>query len=197
MLTVSVEQALDSGWLVVAEHARIDPTVRVVGRPGHPVLVGERCLVRSGCVLYWDVVLEQSVSLGHGVVLRDSTLIGAGSSVGTGVCVEGDARIGPNCLVETGTVLTRGIAMGTGVFVGVMVCTTNDREILYRRLGDKSNLKAPVIHDRVRIGSHAVLLPGVVVEADAFVAAGALVTRDVPRGKLVMGMPAAIVGDAP
>ena len=44
-----------------------------------------------------------------------------------------------------------------------------------------------------RIGGGAVLLPGVEVGADAFVAAGAVVTRDVPPGALVMGVPARVV----
>ena len=54
-------------------------------------------------------------------------------------------------------------------------------------------LRGPVLRRGCRIGAGAVLLPGVEIGADAFVAAGAVVTRDVPPGALVVGVPARVV----
>jgi UDP-2-acetamido-3-amino-2,3-dideoxy-glucuronate N-acetyltransferase len=54
-----------------------------------------------------------------------------------------------------------------------------------------------VLRRACRVGGGAVLLPGVEVGEEAFVAAGALVTRDVPARMLVMGVPARIVRDVP
>jgi UDP-2-acetamido-3-amino-2,3-dideoxy-glucuronate N-acetyltransferase len=54
-----------------------------------------------------------------------------------------------------------------------------------------------VLRRACRVGGGAVLLPGVEVGEEAFVAAGALVTRDVPARTLVMGVPARIVRDVP
>jgi acetyltransferase-like isoleucine patch superfamily enzyme len=51
-------------------------------------------------------------------------------------------------------------------------------------------MKGPVIKRGARVGGNAILLPGVVVGEEAFVAAGAVVTRDVPAKAVVKGIPA-------
>jgi acetyltransferase-like isoleucine patch superfamily enzyme len=58
------------------------------------------------------------------------------------------------------------------------------------------DLRGPTLRRGCRIGGGAVLLPGVEVGAEAFVGAGAVVTRDVPPGALVMGVPARVVREA-
>ena len=75
------------------------------------------------------------------------------------------------------------------------VVLTNDSTM--SRHGPEYVLEGAVLRRACRIGGGAILLPGVVVGEEAFVAAGAVVTRDVPAGALAMGVPARVAGDAP
>jgi UDP-2-acetamido-3-amino-2,3-dideoxy-glucuronate N-acetyltransferase len=81
------------------------------------------------------------------------------------------------------------------VFVAPGVTLTNDQTIGRRRAGDE--LRGAVLRRACRIGAGAVLLPGVEVGEEGVVAAGAVVTRDVPPRTLVMGVPARIAREVP
>jgi acetyltransferase-like isoleucine patch superfamily enzyme len=71
------------------------------------------------------------------------------------------------------------------------VLTTNDHAMGRHARGEP--LLGPVFRRACRVGGGAVLVPGVEVGEEAFVAAGALVTRDVPPRAVVMGTPARVV----
>jgi acetyltransferase-like isoleucine patch superfamily enzyme len=77
------------------------------------------------------------------------------------------------------------------VFLGPGVLTTNDDTMARHARGEA--LRGPRLRRACRVGGAAVLLPGVEVGEEAFVAAGAVVTRDVPPGAVVMGVPARVV----
>ena len=77
------------------------------------------------------------------------------------------------------------------MFLAPGVMLTND-PTAGRRPTDME-LRGPTLRRACRVGAAAVLLPGVEIGEDAFVAAGAVVTRDVPAGALVMGVPARVV----
>jgi acetyltransferase-like isoleucine patch superfamily enzyme len=78
--------------------------------------------------------------------------------------------------------------IGNRVFIGPAAVLTNDR---YPPTG-KPELAGPVLEDGAVIGAHATILPGIMVGKDAAVAAGAVVTRDVPPGMMAIGVPAVI-----
>ena len=79
------------------------------------------------------------------------------------------------------------------VFVAPGVTFTNDASAGRRAPGEE--LRGPVLRRRCRVGGGAVLLPGVEVGEEAFVGAGAVVTRDVPARTVVAGVPARVVRD--
>lgn len=78
--------------------------------------------------------------------------------------------------------------IGNEVFIGPNAVLTNDR---YPPTG-KPELKGPVLEDLAVIGANATILPGVCIGRGAAVAAGAVVTKDVPPGKMALGVPAGI-----
>jgi acetyltransferase-like isoleucine patch superfamily enzyme len=79
------------------------------------------------------------------------------------------------------------------VFVAPCVTTTNDNTMARHPPAPEFELRGATLRRACRVGAASVLLPGVEVGEEAFVAAGALVTRDVPARSLVMGVPARVV----
>jgi acetyltransferase-like isoleucine patch superfamily enzyme len=77
------------------------------------------------------------------------------------------------------------------VFIGPGVCTTNDDTMGRHAAGEAQ--QGPYFRRACRVGGGAVLVPGVEIGEEAFVAAAAVVTRDVPRRAVVMGAPARVV----
>jgi acetyltransferase-like isoleucine patch superfamily enzyme len=77
------------------------------------------------------------------------------------------------------------------VFIGPGVVMTNDDAM--GRHGPDAPLRGPVLKRACRVGGGVVLCPGVVIGEEAFIAAGAVVIRDVPERAVVMGVPGRVV----
>ena len=93
--------------------------------------------------------------------------------------------------IQTNVYLTAFSVVEDDVFVGPCACTTNDDTMA--RHDPDMELRGALLRRACRIGGGALLTPGVEVGEEAFVAAGALITRDVPPRAVVMGVPARVV----
>jgi acetyltransferase-like isoleucine patch superfamily enzyme len=91
-------------------------------------------------------------------------------------------------LIQTGVYVTGGSVVEDDVFLGPGVLTTNDDTM--GRHGPDEGLRGAVFRRACRVGGAAVIVPGVEIGREAFVAAGAVVTRDVGEREVVMGVPA-------
>ncbi len=145
-------------------------------------------VVRSGSVIYADVVIGDDFRSGHHVLIREHTRIGAHVVVGTHTVIDGHVEIADFVKIESRCYIPTHARIGARVFLGPGVTLTNDRYPLKMR--DDYRPQGPTIEDGVTLGAAAVVLPGVVIGAGSFVAAGAVVTRDVPADSLAMGNPA-------
>jgi acetyltransferase-like isoleucine patch superfamily enzyme len=128
--------------------------------------------------------------------------VGSGCNIGEGVFVEGGARIGDRVTVKNQVMIWDGVAIEDDVFVGPGVIFTNDAfprsprmAAVEARYKDPAGWrKATVVACGASVGAGAIVLPGLTIGAFALVAAGAVVTRDVPRHCLVVGNPARPAG---
>ena len=122
--------------------------------------------------------------------------IGDGSKVGTFVEIQKNARVGKNCKISSHTFICEGVTIEDECFIGHGVMFINDK---YPRSTTGSGalqteadwVCTPTrIKKRASIGSNATILCGVTIGEGAMVGAGSVVTRDVPDGAIVAGVPA-------
>ena len=153
-----------------------------------PLVLGEGVLVGAGAVVVAGARLADGVMVGDQAHVRERAVIGERSLVGRGSAVDCDVTIGARVRIQTNCYVTAFSEIEDDVFLGPGATTLNDNSAGRRPEGEP--LRGPTLRRGCRIGGGAVVLPGLEVGADAFVAAGAVVTRDVPAGALVVGVPA-------
>jgi UDP-3-O-[3-hydroxymyristoyl] glucosamine N-acyltransferase len=151
--------------------------------------------VCCGAVVYAGATVGSASIIGDQTQVREGAVIGPASVLGRGSSVEFGVRIGTRALIQTDVYLTAGTLVEDDVFLGPGVLTTND-DTMGRHPRDDS-LRGAVFRRACRVGGGVVLVPGVVIGEEAFVAAGAVVTRDVGERQVVMGCPARVVRDVP
>jgi acetyltransferase-like isoleucine patch superfamily enzyme len=153
--------------------------------------LGPRVSVGTGAVVFAGASVGPGVILGDQTFVRERAWIGEGSVIGRGSVVDNDVVIGARVRVQTNVYLTAFTLIEDDVFVGPGAVTTNDDTMA--RHGDELPVRGATLRRACRVGGGAVLTPGVEIGEEAFVAAGAVVTRDVPARAVVMGVPARVV----
>lgn len=153
-----------------------------------PAEIGEGATVAAGAVVVAGARIGPRAFVGDQAHVRERAEIGEESAIGRGSQVDFDVTIGARVRVQSNCYLTARSTVEDDVFVAPGVVTSNDRHA--GRHGPDYDLEGAVLRRACRIGAGAVLLPGVEVGEEAFVAAGAVVTRDVPPRTLAMGVPA-------
>jgi len=152
------------------------------------LVLGPRVTVCAGAIVFAGARIDEGAILGDQSFVRERARVGAASVIGRGSVVDPGVVIGARVRVQTNVYLTQASVVEDDVFVGPCACTTNDDTM--SRHGPEYELRGATLRRACRIGGGAVLVPGVEVGEEAFVGAGAVVTRDVPPRSLVVGSPA-------
>jgi acetyltransferase-like isoleucine patch superfamily enzyme len=179
---------------VLGKRPRLAPGSSAAGAVGALELAVDS-KVCCGAVVFAGAHIGEGSIVGDQAYVRERSRIGASSVIGRGSVVDNDVRVGARVRVQTGVYLTAFTVVEDDVFVGPGATTTNDDTM--NRHGSETPLRGATLRRACRVGGGAVITPGVEVGEEAFVAAGAVVTRDVPARTVVMGVPARAVREVP
>jgi UDP-2-acetamido-3-amino-2,3-dideoxy-glucuronate N-acetyltransferase len=156
-------------------------------------IIGGNAIVRSGTVIYSGTRIGDNSMVGHNCVLRERTVVGHDTCIGTLSCVEGDTKIGNYVGIQSQCYITKYCIIGDYTFIAPCFAGANDAAMTYRREGHGKNLAGFTTEKYVRFAIGVIVLPGVFFGEGCIVGAGSVVTKDVPRYTLVMGIPARAV----
>lgn len=176
--------------VVLGKRPRLARSSSAKGDVGDLVL-GERVTVCSGAIVFAGANIGDEAILGDQSFVRERSQIGPGSVIGRGSVVDNDVTVGARVRVQTSVYLTAFTVVEDDVFVGPGATTTNDNTM--NRHGPETPLRGASLRRACRVGGATVLTPGVEIGEEAFVAAGAVVTKDVPARGVAIGVPARVV----
>ncbi|MDI9370215.1 MAG: N-acetyltransferase [Synergistaceae bacterium] len=161
-----------------------------------PLVIGRGVTIGANCVVYRGAVLGDGVFVGDLASIREDVTVGELTIIGRGATIENKTAIGRRCKIETEVYITAMSAIEDYCFIAPCVAFTNDN-YLGRTEERKKHFGGPTLRRGARIGANATLLPGVTIGEDALVAAGSLVTKDVPPRMIVLGVPARVLRPVP
>lgn len=154
-----------------------------------PARIADRCLIGAGTILYAGCTLGEKVLVADLATIREDVTVGDFTIVGRGVAIENQCTIGSYCKLETNVYITAYSTLEDRVFVAPGTLTSNDN-FIGRTEERFKHFSGVTIKRGGRLGVGSVILPGKTVEADAVVAAGAVLTRDAEAGQVYAGLPA-------
>jgi UDP-2-acetamido-3-amino-2,3-dideoxy-glucuronate N-acetyltransferase len=161
-----------------------------------PCIIEDGVIIGTSAVVYRGCALRKNVMVADLASVRENVEIGEFTIVGRGVTIENKVRIGRRCKLETEAYITALSEIADGCFIAPEVTFTNDNFL--GRTKERFKFHKGVTMKRgARIGANVTVLPGITIHEDALVAAGSVVTRDVPARKIVMGSPARVLRDVP
>jgi len=184
--------------VVVQDGAVLGKPPKLAGREAgelEPLVVEDGAAICAQAIVFAGATIGPGVIVGDQAYVRERARVGAGTVVGRGANIDNDVVIGARVSIQSMVYLTAFSVVEDDVFLGPCAMTTNDDTM--RRHPTGAPLRGATLRRACRIGGGAVLVPGVEVGEEAFVAAGAVVTNDVAPRAVVMGVPARRVRDVP
>jgi acetyltransferase-like isoleucine patch superfamily enzyme len=190
------ERCLIEDGVVLGKRPRLRKGSSAADSIDQPLELADEVTVGANSVVYASATVGPGAIIGDQTQIRERAVIGARSVVGRGSTIDNDVLIGDGVLIQTLVHVTGGSIVEDGVFLGPGVTTTND-DAMGRHHPRDAPLSGITLRRACRIGGGVVLTPGIEIGEEAFVAAGAVVTRDVAAREVVMGVPARVVRRVP
>jgi acetyltransferase-like isoleucine patch superfamily enzyme len=162
--------------------------------PLPPTTIGDGTVVSTGAVVFAGSSVGANCIVGDQSCIRERVQMADNCILGRGSLIENDTTVGAGTRIQAEAYITAYSTLEEDVFIAPCVVTTNDN-FMGRTERRKTLMKGPTIRRGARVGGGAILCPAVEIGEEAFVGAGAVVTKDVPPGKLVVGSPARVLRD--
>jgi acetyltransferase-like isoleucine patch superfamily enzyme len=181
---------------VLGKQPSLSPRSTAKREPLAPLELGPGTIVSTGAIVFAGTKIGARVIVGDQACVRERCVVGDDVVIGRGSLVENDTTIGALTKIQAEAYITAYSTLEDNVFIAPCVVTTNDN---YMGRTEKRHelIKGPTIRRGARIGGGAILCPGVEIGEEAFVGAGAVVTKDVPPRMLVVGTPARVLREVP
>jgi acetyltransferase-like isoleucine patch superfamily enzyme len=183
-------------YAVVGKQPTLSPRSTAKREELPPLQLGAGTIVSTAAVVFAGTTVGERVIVGDQACVRERCAIGDDVVIGRGSLVENDTSVGALTKIQAHAYITAYSLLEDNVFIAPCVVTTNDN-FMGRTEKRHELVKGPTIRRGARIGGGVVLLPGIEVGEEAFVGAGAVVTRDVPARALVVGNPARQIREVP
>ena len=181
---------------VVGKQPALSPRSTAKREPLPPTEIGDGTIVSTGAIVFAGSRIGARVILGDQSCVRERVTIGDDVVLGRGSLVENDTTIGALTRIQAEAYITAYSTLEEHVFIAPCVVTTNDN-FMGRTEQRHELIAGPTIRRGARVGGGAILCPGVEIGEEAFVGAGAVVTKNVPPRVIVVGNPARVLRDVP
>jgi len=133
-----------------------------------------------------EAVIGPDVKIWKYSYVRENCTIKRGTQIGSFVYIDPEVIIGSFSVVQNHVSIFKGVTINNRCFIGPGVMFTND---LHPKANNKNwELLETIVEDDVSIGANATILPGITIGMAAMIGAGAVVTKDVPAGRTVVGV---------
>jgi acetyltransferase-like isoleucine patch superfamily enzyme len=181
---------------VVGKQPTLSPRSTTKREELPPTELGDGTVVSTGAIVFAGTRIGARVILGDQSCVRERVTVGDDVVVGRGSLIENDTTVGAMTKIQADAYITAHSTLEEHVFIAPCVVTTNDN-FMGRTERRHALTKGPTIRRGARVGGGAILCPGVEIGEEAFVGAGAVVTKDVPPRALVVGNPARVLREVP
>ncbi len=177
---------------VVGKQPSLSPRSTTKREALEPTVIGDGTIVSTGAIVFAGTRIGARVILGDQSCVRERVTVGDDVVIGRGSLVENDTTIGAMTKIQADAYITAYSTLEEHVFIAPCVVTTNDN-FMGRTERRHDLIAGPTIRRGARVGGGAILCPGIEIGAEAFIGAGAVVTKDVEPRMLVVGSPARVL----
>ncbi len=182
--------------IIIGVNAKIDEGVKVgylTGRKikDHTLRIGDNACIRSGTVIYGGTTIGDGLATGHNVVIREENEIGDNFNVWNCTTIDYGCKIGNNVKIHCNCYIAQFTVIEDNAFMAPGVTIAND--IHPGCEFSAQCMKGPHIEEGVEIGVNVTILPFVRIGAHSVIGSGAVVTKDIPPGSVVVGNPGRVI----
>ncbi len=153
--------------------------------------MGENVFIDKSAHVSADAKIGVGTKIWINAQIRENVSIGSNCIISKDVYIDAGVNIGDECKVQNSVSIYQGVNIEDRVFVGPNVSFTNDK--VPRAFNTEWEITETLVKEGASLGANCTIVCGVTIGEYAMVAAGSVVTKDVPPYTLVLGNPAKIV----